>query len=388
MESATIVSAVDDALDELITIASELHEHPETKFEERRAAELLAGELKKLGFEVECGVAGLPTAFRATFGDGSLHAALCAEYDALPDIGHACGHDIIAAAAVGAARALRPLCAELDLKISVLGTPGEEGGGGKVLLADAGELDGVHFAMMVHPFTENRLHIPTLAVSSWNVRYRGRAAHASAFPERGINAADALTVAQVAIGLMRQSMGPNERVHGITTTAGAAPNIVPDLAEAIYYIRAETLEKLAALEGRVRRCFEAGGTATGAELEMTSSMPPYSHFEPDIELLEAFAEAAPEVGRDFAPAEFELSRSSASTDMANVSLRIPSIHPWLAVEADGAGIHQAAFADACASRSGHSALRDGAALMALTIARVASNPHLRQRLQSGERMTP
>lgn len=239
----------------LVDLSHRIHATPELGFEEESASTWCAEQLADVGMSVQMGICDLPTAFVASAGSGPFVLAICAEYDALPGIGHACGHNVIASAAIGAGRALAPIADDLGITVRVLGTPAEEGGGGKVLMMERGGFDGVHAAMMVHPAPGELDRMPCLAVEHFDVVYRGKEAHASAFPERGINAADALIVAQVAIGLLRQHAAPHDQVHGIVTYGGAAPNIVPGLAVAKFYIRAETLEALQAWEPRVMRCF-------------------------------------------------------------------------------------------------------------------------------------
>ncbi len=214
----------------LLALSRMIHDHPELGFEEERASTWCAEVLTDAGYALERGVCGLPTAFAATAGTGPLTVAICAEYDALPEIGHACGHNVIASSAVGAALALAPLADDLGITVRVLGTPAEEGGGGKIIMLQRGGFDGVNAALMVHPAPSELDRMPCLAVAHFDVRYTGKEAHASAYPDRGVNAADAITVAQVAIGLLRQHSRPNDQVHGIVTYGGAAPNIVPALA--------------------------------------------------------------------------------------------------------------------------------------------------------------
>src|SRR5262245_458131 len=223
--------AVDANADALIGLSHRIHGHPELKFEEVESSAWTAGVLADRGFTVEYGICDLPTAFSSRVGDGPLHIAVCAEYDALPGIGHACGHNIIAATAVGAALALAPLVDDLNLTVSIIGTPAEEGGGGKVFMLERGAFAGVHAAMMVHPAPFEDLTPRCSAVAHFGVEYTGRASHASAAPELGINAADAMTVAQVAIGLLRQHLRPGDQVHGIVTRGGDVPNVVPAQAE-------------------------------------------------------------------------------------------------------------------------------------------------------------
>src|SRR5580704_9629280 len=281
---ATARSAVSAADEALIGLSHRIHAHPELNFEEVQASGWVAGVLADAGFEVEMGVAGLPTAFTATAGRGPLTVGICAEYDALPGIGHACGHNIIAAAAAGAGLALLPLADDLGLTVKVFGTPAEEGGGGKIFMLERAAFEGVHAAMMVHPAPAERETMTCLAVSHSEVAYHGKSAHASAWPEQGINAADALTVAQVAIGLLRQHIARSDRIHGIVTHGGDAPNVVPELAKGIWLVRSRTLGELAELEPRVRACFEAGALATGCTLEVNEVSPAYSEMRHDTGL--------------------------------------------------------------------------------------------------------
>ena len=362
----------------LVELSHRIHGHPELSFEEELASSWCAEALAGGGFAVETGVAGLPTAFSATAGGGPLEIGICCEYDALPGIGHACGHNVIAAAAVGAGLALAPLADELGITIRILGTPAEEGGGGKITMLDQGAFDGLSAAMMVHPWPTELIQMPCLAVSHFDVRYTGREAHASAFPELGINAADALTVAQVAIGLLRQHASPGDQVHGIVTHGGSAPNIVPGRAEAKYYVRARSLERLAEWEPRIRHCFEAGALATGASVELLPQGPVYSEFRADLAIARRYQANAETLGRRFPdPPEHAV---PASTDMANVSLAIPAIHPTLGIDSLPAVNHQAAFAAHCISPAADRAVLDGATAMAWTAIDLALDDDERARL--------
>ena len=374
--AAGVVAA---AAEDLIALSHGVHTDAELAFEEHRSSARVAEALAAAGFDVTHGLAGMDTAVDARIGTGDLTVAICAEYDALPAVGHACGHNVIAAAAVGAGLALAPLVDELGITLRVLGTPAEEGGGGKILMLDAGVFDGVHAAMMVHPAPYESLTIPCLAVEHVGVTYRGKEAHASAFPELGRNAADALTVAQVAIGLLRQHITSDQRIHGIVTHGGDAPNVVPGRTEGSWYVRAATLAALEELSPRVHRCFEAGALATGCDVEVELRSPRYSEFLPDATLLAAYAREATAVGRVL-PAEGEDRGLAGSTDMANVSLRVPTIHPMLAIEADGAVNHQPEFTAAAARPSADRAVLDGATAMARTVIAVAENPAARAAL--------
>ncbi len=374
--AAGVVAA---AAEDLIALSHGVHTDAELAFEEHRSSARVAEALAAAGFDVTHGLAGMDTAVDARIGTGDLTVAICAEYDALPAVGHACGHNVIAAAAVGAGLALAPLVDELGITLRVLGTPAEEGGGGKILMLDAGVFDGVHAAMMVHPAPYESLTIPCLAVEHVGVTYRGKEAHASAFPELGRNAADALTVAQVAIGLLRQHITADQRIHGIVTHGGDAPNVVPGRTEGSWYVRAATLAALEELSPRVHRCFEAGALATGCDVEVELRSPRYSEFLPDATLLAAYAREATAVGRVL-PAEGEDRGLAGSTDMANVSLRVPTIHPMLAIEADGAVNHQPEFTAAAARPSADRAVLDGATAMARTVIAVAEDPAARAAL--------
>ena len=222
----------------LIDLSHRIHAHPELGFEEEKSSTWLCESLADAGFSVDKGICDLPTAFRARAGSGPLHIGICAEYDSLPGIGHACGHNVIAASAVGAALAAAKVADEVGLTISVIGTPAEEVGnaGGKILLLERGGFKGIHASMMVHPAPFDMLRSKIIAASMFEVHYTGKESHASAFPELGINAADALTVAQTALGLLRQHIRSTDRIHGIVTNGGAAPNVVPAHTSAKYII--------------------------------------------------------------------------------------------------------------------------------------------------------
>jgi amidohydrolase len=367
------------ARESLLSLSHRIHDDPELGYEEEHAAAWLCEALDAGGLEVERGVAGLATAFAARAGSGPLHVAICAEYDALPEIGHACGHNVIAAAAVGAGLALAPIADEAGITLTVLGTPAEEGGGGKIVMLEGGAFDGVHAAMMVHPAPFEMLEFPVIAATSFDIRYTGKAAHSSAFPELGINAAGAFVVAQAAIGVLREHIRGTDRIHGIVTKGGDAPNVVPDDAAGQWMARSTTLRELEDLVPRVLRCFEAGALATGATLDVTR-YPPYAEMRHDADLLEAYRANAEAVGRFFPDLGEAAKRASASTDMGNVSLRIPSIHPMLGVDAGGAVNHQAEFAAACATPSADEAAIAGAVAMAWTAIDAAAEGPLRDRL--------
>lgn len=380
-------SRVDGARTSLVELSRAVHADAEIAFEEHTSADRVASALEAGGFEIESGVAELETAFVATAGSGELTIGICAEYDALPGIGHACGHNIIAAAATGAGLALASVADDLGITVKVFGTPAEERGGGKVLMLNAGVFDGVHAAMMVHPSPREQPIFPCLAVSQLQVTATGKTSHASAFPELGINAADALTVAQVGIGLLRQHLPATVRVHGIITDGGMAPNIVPGTASGEWFVRAETLEELAKVEARIVACFEGGGLAAGATIAVEPVGPPYSHFRHDADLAGSWLTHALAMDRPLViegvRSVDDMIRTSGSTDMANVSMAIPSIHPMMALPTNGAVNHQPEFTAACVTADADRAVRDGAVGMARTAVDAATTPALRERLLAG-----
>ncbi len=373
-------AVVDRHLGELVALSHAVHDTPELCFGETASAQAVAAAMRSGGLQVDEGVYDLPTALESRTGEGELVVAVCAEYDALPDVGHACGHNIIAATAVGAGLALASVADQLGLTVRVLGTPAEEGGGGKVLMLERGAFAGVHAAMMVHPWPTERLTAQCLAVAHYDVRYRGREAHASAAPWEGVNAQDALTVAQVAIGLLRQQLPRGDQVHGVVIESSAAANVIPAAVTARYMVRAPTVAGLAALRPRIDACFEAGALATGCTVEYEELSPVYSHMEVDPELLRAYRANAEALGRRFEADDAGSALPTFSTDMANVSLAVPTIHPLIGIETHGAVNHQREFAAACVTPSADAAVRDGAVALAWTAIDAAGDPALRARL--------
>ncbi|MFF2107599.1 M20 family metallopeptidase [Rhodococcus koreensis] len=350
----------------LLRLSHRIHANPELGFEEYRASEWVADELRSGGFEVQRGCYDLPTAVRATIGSGPVHVGICAEYDALPEIGHACGHNIIAAAGVGAALGLADFVDDLGLTVTLLGTPAEEGGGGKILLLERGAFDGLHAAMMVHPAAVEMAAMPGTAVSQFEVTYTGKPAHAGAYPDLGVNAADAILIAQVAIGQLRQQTRGTDRIQGIVTDAGTAVNVIPDSAAGRWIVRSDTAEALTTLTARVKRCFEAGALATGCAMSITPSGPDYADLRPDATLLALYRANAEALGRSFP--DLPDGMSGAATDMGNVSHAVPTIHPMLGLDCDPAVNHQPEFAAACVGPAADRAVLDGAIAMAWTAA--------------------
>ena len=367
--------------DGLIALSHRIHAHPELAWEEVHACAWICEELSSAGFDVTPGICDLPTAFEARIGGGPLHIAICAEYDCLPEIGHACGHNLIAAMAAGAAISLARIADDLGVTIRVIGTPAEEIGNasGKVLLLERGGFNGVHAAMMVHPAPIDDIAPPLIARATLDIRYTGKEAHASAFPERGINAADALTVAQTAIGLIRQHIRHTDRIHGIITKGGDVANVVPAHTTARYEVRAQRLSDLDEVRNKVRRCFEAGALATGAQLEIIGGDRPIAEVVHDRELGEIYRRNAVALGHNFNEGPSD-GRVAASTDMGNVSLKIPSIHPAIGINSLPAVNHQPEFTVHCISPAADKALADGALAMAYTIVDLSQDVAVSERL--------
>jgi amidohydrolase len=367
---------VEAAEEALLGISHRIHADPELGFEEFRAAQLLSTELEQRGFALERGLADMPTAFKATLGDGPLTVGICVEYDALPGIGHACGHNVIAAAGMTAAFGLAPLVDELGITLIVFGTPAEENGGGKVLLLEAGVFDGVDLAMMVHPSNKEQSRTHCLAIGELRVRFIGKNAHASAAPYEGINAADAATLTQVAVGLLRQQLHPGDQIHGFISHGGEAANVIPAETELVFNFRSPKLETLNRLEQRIRACVEGAATATGCRFEADSDAPAYSEFNNNDVLADLYKANAESLGRVF---DHEDDTSPVgSTDMANVSRVVPAIHPMIDIDCGPAVNHQPEFAAHCVSASADRAAIEGGLSMAWTVIDVATDEEARR----------
>ncbi|MGV0741495.1 M20 family metallopeptidase [Mycolicibacterium sp. XJ870] len=384
MPTATASLDVEDAVNrrrgDLIELSHSIHAEPELAFAEHRSCAKTQALVAEYGFEMTASPGGLDTAFRASYGSGPLVVGVCAEYDALPEIGHACGHNIIAASAVGTALALADVADELGLTVVLVGTPAEEFGGGKVLLLNAGTFDDIAATVMLHPGPVDIAAARSLALSEVTVGYTGRESHAAVAPYLGVNAADAVTVAQVAIGLLRQQLMPGQMVHGIVTHGGEATNVIPGRAEMRYTMRATDLAALHELEGRMAGCFAAGAVATGCEHLVTESAPAYAELVPDPWLSETIRAEMVRLGRDPLPESVEASVPLGSTDMGNVTKVMPGIHPVIGIDAGGAAIHQPAFTAAAAGPSADKAVVEGAIMLARTVVRLAETPSERDRV--------
>jgi amidohydrolase len=381
--------AVEARRDELVGLSRAIHARPELAFEEHEAAGRLVATLRGAGLPVEPGVHGLPTAFAAAFGpEGAPCVALLAEYDALPGIGHACGHNLIAAASVGAGLALAALGPRLPGRVRVLGTPAEEHGCGKEILARRGAFAGVDAALMMHPAGINLVSMPCIAMAELDVVFRGQAAHASAMPERGVNALDAMMLAYQGIAALRQHIRPTERVHGIVTDGGQAPNVVPERTAGRFYVRATDFQDLAPLKARVEACFRAGALASGCTLELAWGEADYRDIHLNEPLASAFRRNAEALGREFFPYEKLPPGIQGSTDLGNVSYRVPSIHPMLAAAPMHVTIHNPEFAKWAGSELGDAAALDGAMALAMTALDFFCDAELRRRAREAFEARP
>lgn len=361
----------------LLDLSHDIHQHPELAFEEVRAHATLTDYLEQSGFQVTRSAYGLDTAFEATavLGEGPTVAIIC-EYDALPEIGHACGHNIIAAAGAGAGVLLtRLLGPEVGGRVVVLGTPAEEGGGGKALMIARGAFEGVDAALMVHPANRDLTELTTLAVDRTRVDYTGRAAHAAAAPELGRNALDAAVLGYLNVSALRQHLASDERVHGIITEGGVRPNIVPERAQAEWYMRSPTVDGLRSLVERVTACLDAGATAAGCSWSSEPIGRAYSNLVTDERLLDLYVRSAAALGRMVARPTAS-TQVVGSTDMGNVSHETASIHPLIKAGPDDVALHTRLFAEHAGSEDGDRAVLDGAAALALTAARVLTHVDL------------
>jgi amidohydrolase len=371
-----------DEVDRLETrlrgISEDLFEHPELKFEEVRASALLAEALREGAFEVEHGVAGMETAIRAVHPAASEGAtvAILGEYDALPEIGHACGHNLIAAAGLGAALAVGAIKADLPGRLVFFGTPAEEGGGGKVTMIDAGLFEGVDAAMMFHPAPYTVVGRGSLAITEVKIEFHGKPAHASAWPEKGINALDAVIQTFNGINALRQHIKETARIHGIITHGGAKPNIVPEYAAAEFYVRARETAYRDELLEKLRKCAEGAALATGARLELGLVGHSYKAMKPNRPLIDTFVANLERLGW---PLD-EPPEALGSTDMGDVTQVVPGMHPYLAVCDPEIPGHTREFAEASGSERGARAMLVAAKALAMTAVDVLTTPALVDRM--------
>jgi amidohydrolase len=361
---ARIDATLDDERDALIGLSHRIHANPEIRFEEVQASGWLADALEARGFAVERGIGGLPTAFRARLDgprEGPTVAVLC-EYDALPGLGHACGHNLIATMGAGAGFALAPLMAELGGSLLVIGTPAEEGGGGKIILLEAGVFHGLDAALMLHPASVDQAGMATLASAKFEVRYGGVPAHAAMAPHLGRNALDAVRLALAGVDALRQHVRSDVRMHAIVTHGGDAANIIPERASMTFVARAADACHLhGELVPRLRDVFDGAALMTGTTAMVSNASHPYAELRPNLPLEAAFERHATRRGRTVTP--YEPNGPTGSTDMGNVSQAVPGLHGMLSID-DEALPHTAEFAVAARSERGDATIIDGASVLA------------------------
>ncbi len=364
---ARLCGEVDARAELLVDVSHQIHAHPELGYDEHFAHDVLTGVLEAEGLPVERSAYGIDTAFVARIGTTGPTVAVLCEYDALPGIGHACGHNVIAAAGLGAGLAASALAEALGGRVVILGTPAEEGGGGKVKLLERGAFDGVDAAMMVHPAGLDLRRMNAIAVQQLWVEYHGQESHAAAAPHRGRNALDAAVLGYMNVAALRQHIRPDERIHGIFTHAGDKPNVVPKYAAAQWYVRSPDLRRLDRLKPRVLACLQAGADAAACRMTYEWKEPAYADVRDNGPLLDLYVENARRLGREVVDPD-DLNAVVGSTDMGNVSYHVPAIHPMIAVAPPTVAIHTAEFAEHAASAGGDRAVLDGARAMAMTVA--------------------
>ncbi len=376
-----VIAEIDRRRRELIELSLRLHANPEVAFQEEKAAAWLSDCLEAEGFSLERGICQIPTAFRAAYGSGEPRVAFLAEYDALPGVGHGCGHNIIGTASTAAGLAAKAVVGETGGTVLVIGTPAEEAAGGKVYMAARGAFDGLDCAMLAHPGNRDVAISYALACLELDVEFHGRAAHAAARPEAGVNALDAMVAAFVNIGLLRQQLRDSARIHGIITDGGQAVNVIPHHTAASLLIRAEEDQYLdEALKDKVLACFQGAAEATGARLEHRwGEESRYKAMTSSRALAEAYTANIEALGRRVMEAESR--RSMGSTDMGNVSALVPAIHPTIAVAPPDVPIHTVEFREIAASEAGHKGLLDSAKALAMTAIDVLVDPDLRRRMR-------
>lgn len=377
--SVEVGDAIDRNLErirvDLLELSHDIHAHPELNFEEHHAAAAVASLLERHGYDVEVGAWGLPTAVHASVGSDGPHVAILAEYDALPSIGHGCGHNVICAIGVGGFLALAPLIEELGGRLSLFGTPAEEGGCGKELIARAGGFDGVDAAMMVHPANNDVTEADRLGLRQVAAVFRGRTAHAAASPYLGRNALDAAVTAYQSVAQMRQHLLPTERIHGVIVDGGAKANIVPERAELSFYVRSPSVETLAEMTERLDDILRGAARATGTVVDIDLDVAPlYLPVRSNRMLASRYRHALGRRGRTVEPASIH---PGGSTDLGNVSLRVPAIHPNIQIAPIGVSAHSPGFAAAAITELADTAVIDGSAGMAATAADFLADAHLR-----------
>ena len=375
---ATVISEIDAHSNELRELSLKIHSNPELGFKEVKAAAWLTDYLQENGFSIERGICELPTAFRASYGQGKPTIAILAEYDALPNLGHACGHNLIAGSAVGCGIASKPAIDQFGGTILVIGTPAEELYGGKAIMADRGAFNDINIAKMVHPGAYNIATTQALACQTLEVEFFGKAAHAAARPDAGINALEAMLNSFATINSLRQHIKSSARIHGIITDGGEAANVVPAHSAGTFIVRAEDDTYLEELKQKVLNCFIGAATASGARLEYRWDIG-YATMRNNLILAQLFSQNMQSLEREMPLSD--PSKTSASTDMGNVSHLVPSIHANVAIAPVEVVNHSPQFAEAAASETGMKGLIDATKTLAMTVVDLLVNPEIVNRVK-------
>lgn len=374
----TIHSKIEEELDRLIKMSRDIHGHPEVGGEEYFASDLITAYLKEMGFKVWRGVGGLKTAFMATYGEEGYHIGFCSEYDALPEIGHGCGHNLIAIAAVAAGVALAAALEGRPGRVSVIGTPDEEDHGGKVDLVRTGVFDDINAAMMFHPSCSTRINVTSLACCDYRFIFHGKNAHAAIEPWEGRNALDAVIQTFNGINALRQHLKEDVRVHGIITEGGLATNVIPDRSVAEFLVRARDSVGLEEAVEKVTACARGAATATGTTLEIEQSDYPYEAMCSNNVLADVFAESLPQAGYTVQSAQ---TGEVGSIDMGNVSRVTPSIYPLLALTDQWVPRHTPEFAALCNTEKAYDVMLAAGRAMAITGLKVFDSPVLQEKIK-------
>ena len=366
---------------QLQELTLKIHANPELGLREFKACEWLTQYLMQRGFNIERGICEMPTAFRATYGKNNPVIALLAEYDALPGVGHACGHNLICTIAVGAAVASKLVVDHCGGSIVVIGTPAEENYGGKIVMARKGAFSDLDVAMLVHPDVADIAVVPSIACQQMNVEFFGKSAHASANPAAGINALDAMILSFNSINALRQHIQSTARIHGIITDGGQAANIVPAHSAGEFYVRAADDAYLDELLQKVLNCFVGAAAATGARLEYKPDVLRYASMHSNMTLAQLYVRNMESVGREVKLCESKIPLNVGSTDMGNVSCVTAAIHPMLAIAPKGISQHSAEFAAAAASETGINGMLDAAKAIAMTVVDLLSQAQILQKVR-------
>lgn len=371
------VTEVDRLCELLFATSKSIHAHPELGFEEHFAHDLLCETIESFGLPVQRGAFGLETAFSCDvrYGTGPS-VVIILEYDALPGIGHACGHNVIAASGLGAGLACAKIMQECGGSVRILGTPAEEGGGGKILMARNGAFDDLAAALMLHPADHDLIRMNAIAIQELEAKYQGVAAHAAASPHEGRNALDAAVLGYNSVAALRQHIRDSERIHGIFTKGGDKPNVVPAEAETLWYVRSDTVQSLRPLKDRVAQALTGAAISCGCQVQLKWQDFAYANMLDDPVLCTAYKDLAHGIGRSVAEPGLEV-KVVGSTDMGNVSHLVPSIHPMIAITEPGVPIHTAEFAEAAIGRGADIGIRDGAILLTQLALTVSTNTEFR-----------